>query len=92
MNQQQRKHLMERLVRATREQRDVKDKSVAPKEVLAAKKLVRAWESIQHRKHSKERAKVYARVDARAAKVREILLFGDADKALAAVKAFERGA
>lgn len=91
MNQQQRKHLMERLVRATREQRDVKDKAIAPKEVLAAKKLVKAWENMRYTALNKERKKVYARVDARAAKVREILLFGDADKALAAVKTFERG-
>lgn len=87
MNQQQRKHLKERLDRAQMMQR-CKENKTPPKAVIAAKKVIKIWEDAQYKIHKKERQAV----DDRASKVREILLFGDAKQALAAVKAFERGA
>lgn len=85
INQQQRKYLTERLNNAKHKQQRRKKKIAETKPVVVARKLIRAWENEQLDRNTNDRDLI----EARAAKVRELILFGDADKALAAVKAFE---
>lgn len=87
MNQAQKKHLIERLAGAVREQKygDSMAAERDTKEVAAARALVARWDKAQSRGIDARRK----RIDDAARKVREAIHFADADKALAAVNKFE---
>ena len=85
MNPSQKKYLRERLQKAKWNHDRVRPKT--PAAVLRAGKIVLAWNKQQSALDEKARQKVEARYK----RAQEILLFGTADEALAAVKAFEAG-
>lgn len=87
MNQEQKKYLKERLQSAVRAHRDAEPKRPPqPANVKAARNLVMAWDAKGYTWGKRYRT----RIDAAAAKVREIVLFRESDVALKAVVAFEK--
>lgn len=98
MNQEQKKHLRERLRDAERA-KDNRYENIPetekPTEVLKAARIAKANSAIVDRWRSKidrGRQSRYAAMMKRANKVRELILFGDPEKALAALHAFESSA
>lgn len=95
MTQEQRRFLKERLRNAIRAKSELARERMRglneePKEVKAARKVVERWENRVYRANEKKRQKIHSAIDKQAAAIRELILFHDADKALAAVKAFEK--
>lgn len=87
MNQAQKKHLLERLESALREQKYGNSMRVEPDtaDIKAARALVKNWDKAQQRSLDVRRA----RVESAARKVREAIHFADAAKALSALAKFE---
>lgn len=91
VNQLQRKFLQERLMAAQRA-KEVADKRVQPSAVIAARKvheasgkIIQKYDGSQWERDKRGRKLVSAAVD----KVKEKILFGTPEEALAAVEAFE---
>lgn len=84
-NQFQRKYLEERLYKAAQAKRGPEDRKPPPN-IVAAQKLIRRWEHEGYAAASKARQ----RVSSARAVVREKILFGTPEEALAAVQRFEK--
>lgn len=86
MNQQQTKHLRERLNRASRKVNCYRENiGQMPPEVKKAKAIIAAWDKKNEAINDARRDKLNAAV----AMVEEAIFFGDPAKALAALKKFE---
>ncbi len=89
INQQQLKHLRERVSVAERKHRDAAHKKYRPKEpdhIRNARLLVKKFDNTRY----KDESNAVDRIRDAANKVKGTILFCDADKALAAVEKFER--
>lgn len=92
VNQIQRRYLQDRLAVAAR-RKDTDDKMPVPANIAAAEKLreradkaLRVWHSAKYKREQRNAARVREAQD----KVRQVILFGTPDEALAAVEAFEK--
>lgn len=89
MNSEQKKYLKDYLSAIERAHRDGGPKPPPePSHIKLARKVVRAWDA-KHNRYDFGRGR-RTRIEKAAGKVREVIMFGDAPKALKAVKAFER--
>lgn len=81
----QKKYLEEKLSSIARDKEHGFKAPHKPRAVRDAEKIVARWE----RMHSRNRHRFYVRIKNTARKIRELILFGDPQKALKAIKDFE---
>lgn len=81
----QKQYLEQRLKSATRDKESEFKRPLKPDRVRDAEKVVARWE----RMYSHNRHRFYVRIQNAARRIKEVILFGDPQKALKAVKDFE---